>query len=222
MAVVKQSLQVLSGKVGNVVYRRRGKINYMAALPKRYKMSKSPEAQAARKRFKTLSAFSKYVNTFHRLKEIWNDSTLEGLYAYNKIMKANAPHMQVEDLSVYNMIAPKTSEDPIKSLTLSKTELFLSLNNYVFPPEAEDFFLTLILTFYSPVNPGIPFMEFAFVQGNAQPGTLDYKFQLSETAVRFIGEYQKVIAYTALSFTQSKHLSCYSNTAVLFQTSEIT
>jgi hypothetical protein len=222
MAVVKQSLQVLSGKLGSVVYKRRGNTNYVATMPTKYTMSGSPAAQNARKSFKTLSAFSKYVISSPRLKDIWNTSNLDGIYAYHKIMRANAPLIREGDPSVYNMIAPKTSEDPVNSVSLSKTELFLTLNNYVFLPHAEAFFLNLIFTFFHPKNPHTPFMEFAFLKGDAKPGSLDYTFQLPETAVKFIDEYEKVITYTALSFIKSKKLCCYSNTAVLFLTSEIT
>jgi len=221
MAVVKQSIQVLSGKIGTVVYKRRGNINYVAAMPVKYKKSESPAALTARDRFKVLGALSKYLISSPRLKEIWNSSELDGIYAYHKILKANSPLLREHTLSVYNMIAPKTPEDPVDSLSLTKTELSLTLTDYVFPSKATAFQLNLILAFLQPKSPQTSSLAFAFLKGDVQPGTLNYTFQLSPTAVKYIDDFEKVIIYTALSFTESKKLSWYSKKGALFLTSEI-
>lgn len=221
MAVVKQSLQVFSGKIGNVVYKRRGNTNYIATLPSKYTKSESLAAQNSRARFKVLGKFSKYLISSPALKEIWNISDFVGIYPYHKILKANSPLLDGTNLSVNNMIAPRTPENPVNAILLSKTELFLTLTDYIFPPKANQFQLNLILVFFSPKNPDIFPLEFAFLTSDVQPGVLNYSFQLPATAVQFISEFEKVIIYTVLSFTKSKKLSWFSNKGTLFLTSEI-
>ncbi|MHC1737215.1 MAG: hypothetical protein AB9882_04325 [Ignavibacteriaceae bacterium] len=221
MAVVKQSLQVLSGKIGNVVYKRRGNTNYIATMPSKYTKSESLAAKNARDRFKVLGKFSKYLLSSPVLKEIWKNSGLNGIYSYHKILKANSPLLDGQNLSVNNMIAPKTPENPVKVLSLSQTELLLTLNDYIFPAKATDFQLNIILAFFAPKNERSSPFQFAFVKSDAQPGSLNYTFQLPPTAVNFIAEFERVIIYTALSFTKSKKVSWYCNKGSLFLTSEI-
>ena len=221
MAIVKQSLQVLTGKIGNVVYKRRGNTNYIATKPSKYTKSNSLAAQNARIRFKVLGQFSKYLLTLPVLKKIWDNSGLDGIYAYHKILKANSSLLDGQNLSVNNVIAPKTPENPVKVVSLSQTELLITLNDYVFPEKANQFQLNIILTFLIPKNSETSPLQFAFLQGDVQPGSLSYTFELPPTAVTFISDFEKLIIYSALSFTKSKKISWFSNQGSLFLTSEI-
>src|ERR1035437_4840504 len=58
----------ITGKVGDIVFRVRGKKSYLYASPKKVKVSQKQEAKEARSKFNPLSKFGSFINSIPELK----------------------------------------------------------------------------------------------------------------------------------------------------------
>jgi hypothetical protein len=71
MAIVKNPLFRLSGKIGGIVYRQCGNKTVAARAPRFYNHSKSPETIAREKRFRLAAQVSGAIYSDNILKQIW-------------------------------------------------------------------------------------------------------------------------------------------------------
>ena len=73
----------VTGKVGDFVFRVRGKKSYLYASPKKVKVSQKQEAKEARSKFNPLSQFSSFINSIPELKYFWKKADIAAGSAYH-------------------------------------------------------------------------------------------------------------------------------------------
>ena len=221
MAIIKSSLFVLSGNIGNYILKRRGKTEYISLKPVSYTTSQSPAAVQNRSKFASLTLFSKFVNKSHRLKQIWLSSPLEGSSPYHKLMKANASNLKDGLITPLNQIAPRTFENPVSGIALTLEDITITLNTGIIPPPQSDYTLDVILTFIRPKAPETPPVVSFQLSGKVPPDSPDLNFSL----FRFIKDafplYEEVIAFTCLSRTIEKQVSWLARDGVKFTISDL-
>ena len=108
MAIEKrQTLGEVTGTLGDIVRRKRyGKI-VVSRRPSRYRKSKSKKAVDGRNSFALSVAFAKAVNKIPHLKQVWQLAKLEGVVAYNRVIKYNKLFIKDNTLTLKNIITPK-------------------------------------------------------------------------------------------------------------------
>ena len=94
----------VTGKVGNVVFRMKGKKSFMYAKPKQVKVSQKREAKEARSKFTPLSKFASFINSIPELKYFWGNSDVKASSTYHKISKANYSAFLYNRPTVNNII----------------------------------------------------------------------------------------------------------------------
>ncbi len=68
----KSILGFVSGKLGDVVFRRMNGKKFVSLGAKKYKISQSAEAKKGRANFAAAVKFAKFINSIPELKEAWD------------------------------------------------------------------------------------------------------------------------------------------------------
>ncbi len=129
MAIEKrQTLGEVTGTLGNIVRRKRyGKIVVYIRSGK-YRKSKSLEAKAGRNSFALSVALARVVNSISDLKQIWQLANLEGVVAYNRIIKYNKQYIKDDSLTVNNIITPKGIHLLLSEFKITNDQIQLTIN----------------------------------------------------------------------------------------------
>src|ERR1035437_11200489 len=77
----------VTGKVGDIIFRVRGKKSYLYSKPKQVKVSQKQEAKEARSKFNPLSKFGSFINSIPELKYFWKKADIAAGWALHKILK---------------------------------------------------------------------------------------------------------------------------------------
>ena len=96
----------VTGTLGDTVRRKRYGKTVVYTRPGKYRISKSKQAKAGRNAFALSVAFAKNINSIPELKQIWQLAKLEGIVAYNRIIKYNKKYIEVDKLTTKNTITP--------------------------------------------------------------------------------------------------------------------
>src|ERR1035437_10022450 len=83
----------VSGKVGNIVGRKRNGKYFVYAMPTEVKISNTPKAKKSRDIMIPLTKFASIVNSIPELKYFWVNSKIEAFDAFHKIEKVNFPFL---------------------------------------------------------------------------------------------------------------------------------
>lgn len=106
MAFVSGIFDVISGRVGDVVYRHKNGKTFVASRPKKRCTAKSAYEEALQRKFGMTGKISKTINSLEVLKYFWRGVTSRNHATYNKIFKENYPRIKIEDLSGFIQIVP--------------------------------------------------------------------------------------------------------------------
>jgi hypothetical protein len=150
----------VTGKVGDFVFRVRGKKSYLYASPKKVKVSQKQEAKEARSKFNPLSKFSSFINSIPELKYFWKKADIAAGSAYHKISKENYKAFLPTRPTVNNFITPGfrgfCGGDPVTISNIDKSgiriEAFLKMNEYILQPEETSITALAVICFYSPLK----------------------------------------------------------------------
>jgi hypothetical protein len=107
MAIRKSNiLGKLSGRLADTTTRIRYGKEVIYALPDKVKVSKSPAAKSARKKFGLTVNFAKFVNSIPDLSAVWKAAKIPGVNSYQRLIKHNAKLTGETSLSINNIITP--------------------------------------------------------------------------------------------------------------------
>jgi hypothetical protein len=87
MARFISSIGQITGKLGGVVFKRRGNKIYVSKAPGHLKPTKDPATKLRRKKFAWVGKFASAVNSFPLLKSLWNSASSRSHSAFNGIFK---------------------------------------------------------------------------------------------------------------------------------------
>ncbi|MHC1739445.1 MAG: hypothetical protein AB9882_15670 [Ignavibacteriaceae bacterium] len=222
MAIIKSSLFVLSGNIGNYILKRRGKTEYISLKPVSYTTSQTPAAVQNRNKFASLTIFSTFVNKSHRLKQIWLNSDLEGSSPYHKLMKANASNLKDGLLTPLNQIAPRTFENPVNEIALTLENITITLNTEIIPRPQSDYTLDVILSYIRPKAPEKPPVVSFQLFSNVSPDSPILTFSLFPFIKETFPLYEEVIVFTCLSKSMENQISWFSRNGEKFTISDLT
>ncbi len=116
-----------SGRIENVIYRRRYGKTIAYSRPKNQKFSKSRKAVGARNDFAAAVTLAKSVNDVPKLKEVWRSAKVPGTSAYHRLIKNNAKSVSNGFLTTSNKITPEGLPLRLISAEIENKILYLSL-----------------------------------------------------------------------------------------------
>lgn len=134
--VNEQLLGRISGKLGNLVYRKIGDTTFVSTRPEKYNYSTSEKAVKARKGFSNLVAFAVFVNSIPILNKIWGLREVKGKRAYNKIISHNKSNFNSDSVNKNFRIVPKSNSNIIsfyKSSFISDPSSILTFSIQIDP-----------------------------------------------------------------------------------------
>lgn len=202
----KQILGEITGTLGNIVRRKKYGKTVVYLRPAKYRISKSNEAKAGRTSFALSVALARAVNSIPELKQIWKVAKLEGVVAYNRIIKYNKKFISKDNLTIQNIITPAGTFLLVNSIIVTKTELNLeilimedALKSLLQSPF--NFYYALYLS--NPVNANIkPFdvlCRSILIDKQPENDIYSINFNFDYAVQQIISQYKNIICYTAAS-----------------------
>ncbi len=154
MARVKKNfLGEVRGKIGDVVYKKRGKTEYAASTPKARTDEVSPAETANRNRMKVAGKFAKAVKDVDVLKKIWESVEIEEYEdseAINKITGINYKSFSPGKATEENKITPEGFNFPVKSVDCLESKVEVELNELPRRKGNEKLVFVLVMWFEKP------------------------------------------------------------------------
>ncbi len=141
----KALLGEVSGKIGDLVFRKMNGKRFVSVRPKKYKPTKSIKLKKARSKFGTVVKFAVTTNSVPELKEVWKLSREKGSNSYHKIIKANSRLFNTETLTPYNKITPAGLELKLESASIKSNKLDVTIS---FPSVKTGLPAALCMVFY--------------------------------------------------------------------------
>jgi hypothetical protein len=150
----------ITGKVGGIVFRVKHKKSYVYAIPKKVKISQTPEAKRARSKFVPLSNFASFINSIPELKYFWSHSDIKASSTYHKISKGNYRAFLYNRPTVDNMITTGFKGvwggDPVTLSDIDKSgvriEAFLDMKKSILLAEETEVTSIAVVCFYNPIK----------------------------------------------------------------------
>jgi|ERR1035437_2092374 hypothetical protein len=150
----------VTGKVGNIVFRVKGKKSYIYASPKKVKVSQKQEAKEARSKFTPLSKFASFINSIAELKYFWTHSDIKASSTYHKISKENYSAFLYNRPTVNNRITTGykgcMGGDPITLSNIDKSGIrivaFLRMEEFIPLEEETEVTAMAVICFYNPIK----------------------------------------------------------------------
>jgi hypothetical protein len=96
----------ISGKVGNVIFRKRGSKIFVAKLPKKRESIRNAREIENGKKFGLTGKISKEINSIKLLKYFWHHLAIKGRSVSNVIFKENFGLLNIENLSGRVIMSP--------------------------------------------------------------------------------------------------------------------
>ena len=104
--LLTQILGVMSGSVGDIVFRRRGGRSYVCAHPSGYTVRTDAATVARKKRFKTAVEIAKNINSMAILKAIWPTDPSKVVSKFQKMVSVNYKLVNGDDLTGQPTLTP--------------------------------------------------------------------------------------------------------------------
>lgn len=126
-----QTLGVINGKVGNIVYRQVNGKTFASIRPTKYNVTNTEKSVKVKNGFKNLVRFSAFVNSIPILKAIWSNKKIQrGKRTYNKIFSQNKGYIKSEKITKYFTIVPEGSNGNlyVSNLTVKNNKCNFVLN----------------------------------------------------------------------------------------------
>jgi hypothetical protein len=121
----------ITGKIGDFSVRNINGKTVIAARPKHFKMSMTPQCVNTRQKFAVTSAFSKVVSGLPALNAIWNPKKAATTTARQVIFKSNFNLSSAQSPTVNNVITPNGSYwSPVMDVSINQEKLTGSLEPF--------------------------------------------------------------------------------------------
>jgi hypothetical protein len=190
----------LSGRLGNTTTRIRYGKEIIYSLPDRVKVSNSPAAIAARKRFGLTVNFSKYINSIPALSGVWKKAKVPGVNSYQRLIKHNQVPKGGANLTIKNIITPPGNlSRPLNCLYKDKN-ITLEIDGQL--QSSLPFFVHMILYFYEPAGINLTDFSFMYMQKEINAlevnGNIFVSFELNETQKLLFEKHNHCNLYAAL------------------------
>jgi hypothetical protein len=198
MAVLTKSIiGNLSGKLGNIVIKKRnGKAIAYVHVPE-YRASKSAAAVEGRNNFAVTVKLAKSVNSVLVLKEIWNVSKEEGSNAYQKLIKSNVKLARQGSLTTLNKITPVGLKLKLISASFENKNLHLQ---FICPVKSNLKFPAVLFAYMYFEKEGKPVVPvFALLEEISPDGSYDVELILDTYTRKIISKDPNPVIYVALA-----------------------
>ena len=93
MARIVSPIGFITGKLGDLVFKKRGGINYITKAPRPHKPTKDPVVKERRSKFAWVGKFASAVSSIPILKAIWIPESSRSVSPFNKIFKQIYRHI---------------------------------------------------------------------------------------------------------------------------------
>src|ERR1035441_3986947 len=104
--LITQILGVMTGSVGDIVFRRRGGQSYVSAKPSGYSPRTDAPSVARKKQFKTAVEIAKNINAIPILKAVWPVDSSKQMSKFQKMVSVNYKLVSGEDLTGQPTLTP--------------------------------------------------------------------------------------------------------------------
>ena len=130
MAKFISSIGQISGKLGGVVFKRRGNKTFITKVPVHIKPAKDPATLQRRKKFAWVGKFTKAVNSSPILHSLWKPLSTRSVSVYNNIFQSVFGSIDIKDLSGIPIFIPYFSPFSLinKSVTFGKSSIFVEVD----------------------------------------------------------------------------------------------
>lgn len=126
MARFISSIGQITGKLGGVVFKRRGNKTYISKSPAHIKPTNDPAVKQRRKKFAWVGKFTGAVNASPLLHALWKPRSSKSSPVFGNIFKAVYGTIDPHDLSGTPLFTPGQAFSLInKSVTFGKSSLFV-------------------------------------------------------------------------------------------------
>jgi hypothetical protein len=100
MARIVSPIGIITGKLGNVIFRRRGNKTYVCKAPEQYRIPTDPATIERKRKFARVGKIAVVINSIPLLKAVWTPGSNKSVTPYNQIFK------QIFGMFPYIEIAP--------------------------------------------------------------------------------------------------------------------
>ncbi len=217
MARVKKNfLGEVHGKIGDVVYKKRGKTEYAASTPKERTDDVSPAETANRNRMKVAGKFAKAVKGIEVLKKIWESVEIEKYKdsdPINKITGINYKSFLPGKATEENKITPEGFNIPVKSVNCLDSKIEVKLNEVLRKKGNEKFVLVLLTWFERPILKEHDYYSNECILKVLKDNGKKIFFELDKNIKMKESKYQDKIIYLALVvFDEDENVLRWSST----------
>ena len=208
----------LSGRLGNIVFRKMNGKSFASIRPKKYKPAKSEEAVKTKNKFATVVKFASYINSIPEIKTIWKSSALNGKRGYNTIITINQSLLSKDLLkdketliNIDNIIVPKGMDINLSHFNNEYDSISISYSLNELSDQALNINLIksfFIFCFQLPVDPVSPSLKFSHstyeVAGNNPDGEYEFSLNFSQEIRDLMDQYKSSILFYTSVFINSK------------------
>lgn len=188
MALIKnQTLTEFTGCIGKTVYKKRGDVNYMSALPRDYPLPQDPKSVCNRNQLFLTSKLAGLINAVDLFKLIWKNEFPKCWSPFNEISIANYHNYKFDYLQGNIVLTPKPGfAVPDPSFEIENRNLILKAA----PLSAEsgidnsiEKHITSATIFFMQYNNGIkkPELHFDALRGEIISPCFDHPLQIITT-----------------------------------------
>jgi hypothetical protein len=171
MAKFISSIGQISGKLGGVVFKRRGNKTFITKVPEHIKPVKDPVTLQRRRKFAWVGKFTKAVNSSPILHALWKPQSTRSVSVYNHIFQSVYGNIDIKDLSGIPVFIPNFLAFSLtnKSVTFGKSSIFvesdpLGVNLGIDLAKEISILAAGIIVFSDPETEGLPEFFFLSVQ----------------------------------------------------------
>ncbi len=208
MAIIKNILGTITGRIGDIVVRTVNGKSVASVRPSKYNASQSSQAVFNRNRFSVTVSFAKYVNFIPLLSKVWSTARIQGVSAFNKILKCNVKLSGKEHPSECNIITPSGYTIELNEVEFEKDFISIEVCREIKFAETQcDYCVIIVFAFYQPLKQGIShFVMSHSVKQLKMPGqTSLIRISLDDNQKQFRELYSYCNIYVAEIIESQKH-----------------
>jgi hypothetical protein len=219
--LINQVMGDHTGKVGNLIYRRRNGKIVVYKVPEKIKKSESQASKDIRKKLKPMSQFASEVCSFPELKLIWeSDTRYKAVAPYHKVEQANKNLVTPDRPTINCRIVPdfgfKLNVNSVEA-NKEKVSIVVTVEKELvdYYKQLKGFIVIILLCFYDPLKKEEKYFDFQRIRLNLTEWEVDKPvevlFDFSEKEGEIFSKYKKTILYyTLLAFDNENYFLAYS------------